>query len=194
MISQLLGVLQYSPRRRAKAKSSRFCRRFHSALSAHFGYPATLVRTNQANTAGASCLRRVDSRIESHRRTEGGGAIAATEEIYVCSLPWIREQRSGQTIQQAGEPKSTPEFAERLPNAVESVCRPGSTGIKIKCRSTTSLKIGILPIEILASLRCPTTVPQAPASFNLSACAKKAYLRPIKFHCTKLFPAKLGMT
>jgi hypothetical protein len=47
-------------------------------------------------------------------------AIAATEEIYVCSLPWIREQRSGQTIQEGGEPKSTPVFAERLPNAVEA--------------------------------------------------------------------------
>ena len=46
--------------------------------------------------------------------------IAATEEIYVCSLPWIREQRSGQTIQEGGVPKSTPGFAERLPNAVEA--------------------------------------------------------------------------
>jgi multidrug resistance protein MdtO len=55
--------------------------------------------------------------------TEGpklGDAIAATEEIYVCSLSWMREQRSGQTIQEGGEPKSTPEFAERLPNAVEA--------------------------------------------------------------------------
>jgi multidrug resistance protein MdtO len=47
-------------------------------------------------------------------------AIAATEEIYVCSLPWVREQRSGQTIQEDGQSKSTPEFAERLPNAVET--------------------------------------------------------------------------
>src|SRR6516164_381390 len=54
-------------------------------------------------------------------RPKLGDAIAATEEIFVCSLPWIREQRSGQTVQQAGEPKSTSEFAERLPNAVE-VC------------------------------------------------------------------------
>jgi multidrug resistance protein MdtO len=55
--------------------------------------------------------------------TEGpklGDAIAATEEIYVCSLPWIREQRSGQTMQEDGAPKSTPGFAERLPNAVEA--------------------------------------------------------------------------
>jgi multidrug resistance protein MdtO len=49
-----------------------------------------------------------------------GDAIAATEEIYVCSLPWIREQRSGQTTQEAGEPESIAEFAERLPNAVEA--------------------------------------------------------------------------
>jgi multidrug resistance protein MdtO len=47
-------------------------------------------------------------------------AIAATEEIFVCSLPWIREQRSGQTMQEGGEPRSTPEFAERLPKAVEA--------------------------------------------------------------------------
>ena len=45
--------------------------------------------------------------------------IAATEEIYVCSLAWVREQRSGQTIHE-GEPKVTSEFAERLPNAVEA--------------------------------------------------------------------------
>src|SRR6516162_4284662 len=53
-------------------------------------------------------------------RLKLGDTIAATEEIYVCSLPWIREQRSGQTTQQAGEPGSTSEFAERLPNAVEA--------------------------------------------------------------------------
>jgi multidrug resistance protein MdtO len=46
--------------------------------------------------------------------------IAATEEIYVCSLAWVREQRSGQTITEGGEPKVTSEFAERLPNAVEA--------------------------------------------------------------------------
>jgi len=45
--------------------------------------------------------------------------IAITEEIYVCSLAWVREQRSGQTIHE-GEPKITSEFAERLPNAVEA--------------------------------------------------------------------------
>jgi uncharacterized membrane protein YccC len=61
--------------------------------------------------------------IHGSKATEGpklGDAIAATEEIYVCSLPWIREQRSGQAIQRAGEPKSTPDFAERLPDAVEA--------------------------------------------------------------------------
>jgi multidrug resistance protein MdtO len=47
-------------------------------------------------------------------------AITATEEVFVCSLPWIREQRSGQTMQEGGEPRSTPEFAERLPKAVEA--------------------------------------------------------------------------
>jgi multidrug resistance protein MdtO len=47
-------------------------------------------------------------------------AIAATEEIYVRSLPWIRERRSGQTMPEAGEPQSIPEFGERLPNAVEA--------------------------------------------------------------------------
>jgi multidrug resistance protein MdtO len=61
--------------------------------------------------------------IHGSMATEGpnlGEAIAATEEIYVCSLPWIREQRSGQTMQEDGAPKSTPEFAERLANAVEA--------------------------------------------------------------------------
>jgi hypothetical protein len=43
--------------------------------------------------------------------------IAAAEEIYVCSLAWVREQRSGQTIHEGGEPKVTSEFAERLPDA-----------------------------------------------------------------------------
>jgi multidrug resistance protein MdtO len=46
--------------------------------------------------------------------------IAATEQIYVCSLPWVREQRSVQTIHEGEEPKVTSEFAERLPNAVEA--------------------------------------------------------------------------
>jgi multidrug resistance protein MdtO len=46
--------------------------------------------------------------------------IAATEEIYVCSLPWAREQRPGQTIQEDKEPESALEFDERLPNALEA--------------------------------------------------------------------------
>jgi len=45
--------------------------------------------------------------------------IAATEEIYVRSLAWVRERRSGQTIYE-GEPQVRLEFAERLPNAVEA--------------------------------------------------------------------------
>jgi len=49
-----------------------------------------------------------------------GDAIAATEEIYVCSLPWIRKQRSVRTMQEGGEPESIPEFGERLPNALEA--------------------------------------------------------------------------
>jgi multidrug resistance protein MdtO len=47
-------------------------------------------------------------------------AIAATEEIYACSLPWVREQRSGQTNQEGGEPKFASEMTERLPSAVEA--------------------------------------------------------------------------
>lgn len=56
----------------------------------------------------------------STRGPKLGDAIAATEEIYVCSLPWIREQRSGQTTQEGLESESKPELAERLPNAVEA--------------------------------------------------------------------------
>jgi multidrug resistance protein MdtO len=46
-------------------------------------------------------------------------AIAVTEEIYVCSLAWVREQRSGQTIHEGG-PKVTSELTERLAHAVEA--------------------------------------------------------------------------
>jgi multidrug resistance protein MdtO len=46
--------------------------------------------------------------------------IAATEEVYVCSLAWAREQRSEQTIHQGGKPLVRSEYAERLPNAVEA--------------------------------------------------------------------------
>jgi multidrug resistance protein MdtO len=45
--------------------------------------------------------------------------IAVTEEIYVCSLAWVREERSSETLQEE-KPKVTSEFAERLPNAVEA--------------------------------------------------------------------------
>lgn len=45
--------------------------------------------------------------------------IAVTEEIYVCSLAWVREQKAGQTIHEE-EPEATSEFAERLPNAVQA--------------------------------------------------------------------------
>ena len=46
--------------------------------------------------------------------------ISATEQIYVCSLPWIREQRSDQTLQEGPESKTTTEIAERLANATEA--------------------------------------------------------------------------
>jgi hypothetical protein len=47
-------------------------------------------------------------------------AIAATEEIYARSLPWIREQRSGRTMQEGEQLKFTPESSERLAKAVEA--------------------------------------------------------------------------
>jgi uncharacterized membrane protein YccC len=47
-------------------------------------------------------------------------AIAATEEIYVSSLAWLREQGSVETIAEGAKPKVRSEFAERLPNAVEA--------------------------------------------------------------------------
>ena len=47
-------------------------------------------------------------------------AIAATEEVYASSLPWIREQRSGRAVAERGELKFTPEFAERLAVTVEA--------------------------------------------------------------------------
>jgi multidrug resistance protein MdtO len=53
-------------------------------------------------------------------RPKLGQVIATTEEIYVCSLPWIREPGSGQKTPGEGEPKSISELAERLPNAVEA--------------------------------------------------------------------------
>jgi len=47
-------------------------------------------------------------------------AIAATEEVYACSLPWIRERRSDQAVAEGGELKFVPEFAERLAVTVEA--------------------------------------------------------------------------
>jgi uncharacterized membrane protein YccC len=43
-------------------------------------------------------------------------AIAATGEVYACTLTWIR----GRKMPDGGEQKSTPEFAGRLANAVEA--------------------------------------------------------------------------
>jgi multidrug resistance protein MdtO len=59
-----------------------------------------------------------------HGSTAAGGpkleeTIAVTEEIYVSSLAWVREQRSGQAIHEEA-PKVRSEFVERLPNAVEA--------------------------------------------------------------------------
>jgi multidrug resistance protein MdtO len=45
-------------------------------------------------------------------------AIAATEETYACSLPWIREQRSGRAVAEGAE--LTPEVSERLATTVEA--------------------------------------------------------------------------
>ena len=50
-------------------------------------------------------------------------AIAATEEIYVCSLPWIREQRSGQTIQEAGA-EGYVRICRTITKCGGSLCRP----------------------------------------------------------------------
>jgi multidrug resistance protein MdtO len=51
------------------------------------------------------------------RRPKLHDVIAATEEVYACGLPWIRER----TMPDSGGQKATPEFAGRLANAVE-VC------------------------------------------------------------------------
>ena len=36
-------------------------------------------------------------------------AISAAEQIYVCSLPWMREERSDQTLQKGAESKTATE-------------------------------------------------------------------------------------
>jgi len=53
-------------------------------------------------------------------RSKLDAAIAATERIYVCSLPWLREQISDWTVQSGEAPKTTPQFAGRLANAMKS--------------------------------------------------------------------------
>jgi multidrug resistance protein MdtO len=52
-------------------------------------------------------------------RSKLDAVIAATERIYACSLPWLREQISDRTVQDGEGPKTTPEFAGRLANAIE---------------------------------------------------------------------------
>ncbi len=47
-------------------------------------------------------------------------AISATEQIYVCSLPWIREQKSDQTLQEGVELRTRTEIVERLANVTEA--------------------------------------------------------------------------
>jgi len=46
--------------------------------------------------------------------------IGATEEIYVCSLPWMRKQSSGQTIEEGAQPGLAAEISERVSNAIEA--------------------------------------------------------------------------
>jgi multidrug resistance protein MdtO len=53
-------------------------------------------------------------------RSQLDAAIAATERIYVSTLPWLREQRSGRAQQDGGLPATTPEFAGRLADAMET--------------------------------------------------------------------------
>jgi multidrug resistance protein MdtO len=47
-------------------------------------------------------------------------AISATEQIYACSLPWIREQKSDERLQEGVESKTTTEIAEQLANVTEA--------------------------------------------------------------------------
>ena len=50
-------------------------------------------------------------------------AIAATEEIYVCSLAWVREQRSGQTIHGGGA-EGYVRICRTITKCGGSLCRP----------------------------------------------------------------------
>jgi hypothetical protein len=54
-------------------------------------------------------------------RSQLDAAIAATERIYVCTLPWLREQISGRTVQDGVSVAATaPELARRLAGAMET--------------------------------------------------------------------------
>jgi hypothetical protein len=53
-------------------------------------------------------------------RSQLDAAIAATERIYVSTLPWLREQISSRTAQVGGLSATTPEFAGRLAGAMEA--------------------------------------------------------------------------
>ena len=54
------------------------------------------------------------------KRSQLDATIAATERIYVSTLPWLREQISSRTAQDGGLPATTPEFAGRLADAMET--------------------------------------------------------------------------
>jgi hypothetical protein len=53
-------------------------------------------------------------------RSQLDAAITATERIYVSTLPWLREQISGRTVQDGAVASTTPEFAGRLADAMET--------------------------------------------------------------------------
>jgi multidrug resistance protein MdtO len=78
-------------------------------------------RLSEANSyeEQAAFEKLIHGSMDTERR-KLGDAIAATEEVYVRCLPWIREQRSNQIPQESGVLKSTPEYAERLTNALEA--------------------------------------------------------------------------
>ena len=54
------------------------------------------------------------------KQSQLDAAIAATERIYVSTLPWLREQISGRAEQDGGLPATTPEFAGRLADVMET--------------------------------------------------------------------------
>jgi multidrug resistance protein MdtO len=53
-------------------------------------------------------------------RSHLDAAIAATERIYVTTLPWLREQISDRTVQDGGLHATTPESSGRLADALET--------------------------------------------------------------------------